>query len=334
MKAIINQLYIHEKSRESPLAQRLICQFKAEAIHFVSEDPTLIRDVSGNGKALYVRPNPGPYIKRCRGFSEAKLQLCCNFHVISIGEQCLNNCSYCLLETIGQNKPYLTLYSDIQRLHQEFKDVLPTYKNSEIVFGIGDVIDPLSFDSLTHHSIDIIKIFKDFPQHKAQFRTRSAQVDHLLNTEHAGNIRINFELNPDVIIQHEEGGTATLSERLEAARKCLQNGLKISFAIDPMIWHPEWKENYGAIADRIASDFSPKEIENITIGSLRVPKEIWPGLVEKASEHSPIKLGINQIAGDSMKRYVPELRLEMHQFMKRKFSKLWKLHNCPLYLLD
>ena len=71
---------------------------------------------------------------------------------------------------------------------------------------------------------------------------------------------VSWSLNPQHIVETEEHDTASLYERLKAAQKCYEKKFLISFHIDPVIWHPQWKMNYTHLVNTITDFFEPQNV--------------------------------------------------------------------------
>ncbi|MGZ3723701.1 MAG: spore photoproduct lyase family protein, partial [Bdellovibrionales bacterium] len=269
------KVFIHQDSASSPLAQRLISLFPAVKIEFVSARP--LPEVSGelssreftrSKKLLYICNYPGKFFKRCPG-SRPGLA-CCNYFVLNWGLQCDMNCSYCYLQSFI-NTPLLTVYSNLEDALGELSAL--GMSDQILRIGTGETVDSLSLDELTLYSRRMIEFFRAYPKWNLEFKTKSDKVDQFLDVEHAGNVIVSWSVNPEHIVSREEHGTASLAARLAAARKCIARGFKVSFHIDPMIYHPEWRENYALLIDAIATSFDPAEVPYMSVGALRFQPE-------------------------------------------------------------
>ena len=80
---------------------------------------------------------------------------------------------------------------------------------------------------------------------------------------------MSWSINPQSIIEKEEHGTASLSQRLKAAKECRQKGYTIGFHIDPVIWHFNWEESYKSLVREIVKTFEPHQVPYISLGALR-----------------------------------------------------------------
>lgn len=335
MQELINKfekIYIHRESADSTLAQRLRSVFPSEKILFVDERPLpevsgelSAREFSRSKRLLYICRFPGKFFKRCPG-SRPGLA-CCNYFVLNWGLQCDMNCSYCYLQSFI-NTPLLTIYSNLDDALRELRALDPIMG---LRVGTGETVDSLSLDELTLFSHQLIAFFRDFPQWTLEFKTKSAKVDQFLQVPHAGNVVVSWSVNPQHIVEHEEHGTASLNERLAAARRCAERGFRISFHIDPMIWHPEWRENYAQLVDEICTRFLPDEIPYMSVGALRFQPEQRAIMRERFGLKSYVTSAETFVGGDGKLRYDARVRQEMFQFVLERFrahDPRWRIFMC------
>jgi len=111
--------------------------------------------------------------------------------------------------------------------------------------------------------------------------------------------------------EQHEFGTASLSERIDAARACQQHGYRIRIRIDPGILHPDWQADYADLVEKTLTIVKP---ENITLGMLRrLPGHF--SLVTGAYGNRARKLLDHNFvrgASDHKLRYPPEQRIEFY----------------------
>jgi spore photoproduct lyase len=329
-----DRVFIQEDSRGSRLALRVLEFFSPEKIEWVRERPfpesqgkLSATEFSRSKKNLYITRFEGKFFKQCPG---AQNVACCNYFVLNLGQQCNMNCSYCYLQSYI-NSPLLTLYSNLDDALNELRSMGVANAKHPVRIGTGEVMDSLSLDELTLYSAELIEFFRDYPNWKLEFKTKSAQVEQFLETPHAGNVVVSWSINPQHVVSREELGTASLHERLLAARKCLEHGFKIAFHMDPMIWHPEWRENYGGLVDEIASRFTPVELPHISLGALRYQPEQRHMMRERFGLTTLALQGEMFLSRDGKYRYDQEARNEMFNFVIKRFREKdpgWKVWLC------
>lgn len=331
------RIYIDKASQNSKVAQRFKTLFPKEMIEYVDEPPLSRNKQTGflsskefdrSKKNIYITEFKGQFFKRCPGTHQK--MACCNYFVLNLGLQCNMNCSYCYLQSFI-NSPVMTIYSNIDQALLELDQMTSEFKGLSFRVGTGEVIDSLSLDPLTLYSRELIAFFKSRPHLTLEFKTKSDFVDQFLDCDHAGNVIVSWSINPDVIIKSEEHLTASLSDRLHAARKCLDKKFKVSFHIDPIIWHPNWKESYADLVDHITSQFSPEQVPYVSLGALRFQTEQRWMMKERFNLDSYVNQAEMFEGPDKKLRYDQNLRNEMFQFILDCFktnSNQWNVFLC------
>ena len=107
-----------------------------------------------------------------------------------------------------------------------------------------------------------------------EFKTKSDNISYFLENDFPANIVCSWSLNPQTIIENEEHFTASLQNRLLAARKVADKGLKVSFHFHPIVYYDKWKESYTKIAEKVQKLFEPHEILFISFGSVTFIKPV------------------------------------------------------------
>ena len=116
-----------------------------------------------------------------------------------------------------------------------------------------------------------------------------------------------------------------------AAKKARAQGFQVAFHIDPMIWHPEWRESYGELVKSIAAEFSPEDVNVISVGALRFQPEQRHMMRERFGMLSMVTRAEMFASGDGKYRYDQKIREEMLKFVIDEFRALspsWKIFLC------
>ena len=334
LKRSIDRVFIHENSRATELTRRSIDYFGEEKIQYVNEKPfgdsigrMSATQYDRSKKNLFITRFEGAFFKQCPG---AQAVACCNYFVLNLGQQCNMNCSYCYLQSY-LNSPLLALYSNIDDALEELRRMGESSGGHPVRVGTGEVMDSLSLDELSLYSVKLIEFFRTLPNWRLEFKTKSARVDQFLDTPHGQNVIVSWSINPGYIVAREEHGTAPLAQRLAAARRCLDKGFKIAFHMDPLIWHPEWKENYAGLVDEITSKFEPEEIPHISMGALRFQPDQRHMMRERFGMSSLVLQGEMFLSRDGKYRYDQEMRNQMFNFVIERFREKdsrWRVWLC------
>lgn len=328
-----NSIYIDSSARHSEVGQRVQSLYPQEKIFFIEDGDALESGLFKNAgsmtasefdeskKTLLLTTFKGHFFKRCPGATQKKSLTCCNYYVLNLGSQCNMNCSYCYLQSYLNSK-ITKIFTNIDDALVELKAIADEHPDQPFRVGTGEIIDSLSLDHLTLYSRKLISFFKNYPRWILEFKTKSNQVDQFLDLPGSDNIVVSWSINPPSIINSEEHGTARFEERIQAARKCRDAGYRVAFHIDPMIYHHDWKENYSFLAKEIAKNFSSKDIQVISIGSLRFQPEQRHLMRERFGFKSLVNQAEMFPSEGGKLRYDAGLRSEMFNFMYKKLKSL------------
>lgn len=335
---VFERIYIDEASENSDVATRVRNLYPPEIIFEASADTEILHrkgamsavDFNRSKKTLWLTTFKGQFFKRCPGATQKKALTCCNYHVLNLGSQCNMNCSYCYLQSY-LNSHVTKIFTNLDQALSELKEMAESFPSQQFRVGTGEVIDSLSLDEITLYSRKLIEFFNQYPNWILEFKTKSNKVDQFLDVVTVGNTTVSWSINPPAIIEKEEHGTARLHERLAAAEKCLRKGFKIAFHIDPMIWHPEWKESYSYLAEELNKTFRAEDVHIISLGTLRFQPEQRHMMRERFGMNSYVT-SAEMFKGEGDKlRYDAALRAEMFQFMIQKMKSLnpnWNIFLC------
>ena len=162
-----------------------------------------------------------------------------------------------------------------------------------------------------------------------ELKTKSNHVEHLLELPHGGKTVISWSVNPQAIIKKEELKTATLDERLKAARMASDAGYKVAFHFDPMIDYPDWQKGYQGLVEQIFDNISPDRIAWISLGTLRYISSL-KSIVDERFPNSRVFLGEFVPGIDGKMRYLKKIRQRLYRNVQQKIQKL--APNVPTYL--
>jgi spore photoproduct lyase len=137
-------------------------------------------------------------------------------------------------------------------------------------------------------------------------------------------------MNTPAMIGLHERNTTSLEDRLKAARECCAMGFWVAFHFDPVIYYPEWKQEYPEVVRRISNYVKdPEKIAWWSMGGFRSA----PGLKEhlkKLNMHLPLFSAEMIIGEDGKYRYFRPVRVEFYNTLREEIEKHYS--SVPLYL--
>ncbi len=313
----IEKIYLDEKAQKDPVTETILRTLPHIPVETVQDKRSLIKQFSsmsdpvGIGKKhLLITHFYGRHLKPCPGTSN---HICCGYYVINAVTNCPMDCSYCVLQGY-LNNPFLTLYTNWDDLLGEIDDFLSRDQTSLLRLGTGELSDSLALESIFPISQFLIDFFSKRSRAILELKTKSANIDSLLDLGHHGKTVISWSLNPPGRIEKEEMRTAPLKERIDAARRCQEKGYPLGFHFDPIFYYEGWEKEYQETILQLFKQIDPGRVVWISLGGFRYP----PRLKAVAEEHFPnteVFLGELFPGRDGKFRYLKEIRADMYRKM-------------------
>ncbi len=268
-------------------------------------------DPVGSGKKmLLLSSHRGKMVARCPGTSG---HICCGYQILDLMSNCPMDCSYCVLQAY-LNNPVITVFTNLSDVIVELGEMTDQATSAFFRVGPGELSDSLALDHLTHFSDELVSWFAGQRRGILELKTKSDQVERLLDLRHEGRTVVSWSLNPQSIIEAEEHSTPSLAERLQGARMCQEAGYPIGLHFDPMISERSWEREYRGMVEQVFQFVNPRRVIWISMGGLRFPPALKP-IVEDRFPRSRILLGELFPGKDGKLRYLETIRVEMFQKM-------------------
>ena len=313
----IEKIYLDAKAEGTAVSQIVLNSLPHIPVEKIQDKKALIKkflstsNPIGTGKKnLFITPFYGRRLKPCPGTSQ---HICCGYYVINAITNCPTDCSYCVLQGY-LNNPFLTLYSNWDDLLKEVEFFLSDHPQRFLRLGTGELSDSLALDSIFPLSQLLISFFAERNNGILELKTKSAEVNHLLHLNHRGKTVFSWSLNPTKMIEEEETRTASLEERMDAAKRCQEKGYPIGFHFDPIIYHAGWEKGYQETILSLFKRIDPKRVIWISLGGFRYPPQL-KAIAKERFPNTRIFLGELFPGKDGKFRYFKEIRIEMYQKM-------------------
>ncbi|MCX8117422.1 MAG: radical SAM protein [Desulfobacterota bacterium] len=313
----IERIYLDEQAEGDWVARRVLSCLPSVPVVRIRDKRDIIKkslsedDPIGKGKrALLLTRFYGRRLKPCPGTSN---HLCCGYYVINAVTNCPMDCSYCVLQGY-LNNPFLTLYTNWDDLLQEIEGYLSSERQPLPRLGTGELSDSLALEPIFPISRYLVSYFAERGHGLLELKTKSDQIDALLDLDHRGRTVVSWSLTPPRMIQEEERGTASLERRLEAARRCQEAGYPIGLHFDPMIEEEGWEKAYEILVSYIFDRIDPKRVIWISMGGFRYPPRLR-GVAEERFPRTRIFLGESFPGKDGKLRYLRPIRVKMYRKM-------------------
>lgn len=305
---------------EDPEAQRIISLFPSADVQVVKQQrcPQMLQMPPAKaileGKRTIMIGRTTSFVKHFDG--GLGHNICCKpyYKLVPLSNGCPYFCIYCYLAFIYRKyAPFIKVNINYDTMFRQIRKTI-TGSTGKISFNMGEMLDSLALDHVTNLTTRLIPLFADYGNGYLTLLTKSSNIENLLRVEPSNRVIVSWSLNSQRVTDGWEFGTASLIERLKAARRCQEHGYRIRVRIDPGILCDNWEVEYTQLIKEI---FAHIQSENITIGMLRLlPGHI--GLARAAYGRRARQLNTQRLvpgASDGKLRYRPEQRIEFYRFL-------------------
>jgi len=257
----------------------------------------------------------GRVYQKCPG---SKNMICCNYHLLNTCFDCFYNCSYCFLNSY-LNSYGIVQFTNLDGMMDEIIGNIDLEKDFVYRIGTGEFTDSLMMDQVTGIAERIIEDAAEYKNIMIEFKTKSNNIDHLLDIGHKGNAVLAWSLNTERNIEQYEEGTASLDDRIEAALRAEEAGYYLAFHFDPIIPYLGFMEDYSRVIDRLFHKIDPERIVWISMGCFRHT----PGFKEIIMDKFPEERLTSEemFPGlDGKMRYIKHKRVDIYKKFKNMIN--------------
>lgn len=311
-------IYLWDKISDNFEAQRIINLFKNAEVKIIKNQkfahPSSLSAAQAlqSSKKILMLGNTSSFVNHFDGNIGDDMRCMPYYKLVPISNGCPYNCVYCYLAYVYRKYgAFIKININYDKMFEQIKK-LSIQSTHKICFNFGEMLDSLALDHITDISTFLVPFFRNFKNSYLMMLTKSNNIENLLKLRPNNQVVVSWSLNPQIIINEHEFGTASLDERINAAKQCQQHGYRIRFRIDPGIFCDNWKTAYSSLIEK---NFSNTEPENITIGMLRLFKG-HISLSKKAYKiNSDLFMPLTETAKDGKLRYALEKRIKFYKFL-------------------
>jgi spore photoproduct lyase len=218
---------------------------------------------------------------------------CCNLLTLDAVFRCGYDCSYCSIQSF-YSQGEISFHGNLKEKLQALElDPQQTYH-----IGTGQSSDSLMWGNRQGLLDNLRDFAKDHENVILELKTKSANVSWALEQQELPyNMLFTWSLNTPDIITQEERGSATLDERLTAARTCADRGIPVGFHFHPMVRYRNWRRDYTELFRRIKGEFRPEEVVLISLGTLTYIKPVLKKIRQRDFQSAILRMPMEEIAG-------------------------------------
>ena len=314
-----NQVFIEKEVTRSVITERVLERLSGVPVQIIDSVEQLrgqariqTPTISVGKRTLVLTRHQGSFFKHCPA-SQTRgetANVCCNYFVINFASNCHMECSYCYLQSY-LNFPYIVVHANVEDLTRELESALAASPGSFFRIGTGELADSLALDPVTGYAQRLVEFFAAQGNAVLELKTKTDCVEGLLGLEHRGRTVVAWSMNTRYVQKREEHKTASIEERLVAARQCADEGYRVGFHFDPLAHYPDWENDYRQLVEEIFDHLPAEAIAWFSIGALRMTS----GLRDTMRSRFPgsfLPLGELVPCPDGKLRYAKSIRTRMY----------------------
>ena len=267
-------------------------------------------------ESLRVIHYKGEFLKPCPG---TKRYICCGYQILNVGINCPMDCSYCFLQSYI-NQPSLRIYTNLRDKLDDIGKYIDSHPERMFRVGTGEFTDSLSLNYITGWTGFLLPFFSRRKNCILELKTKTTSVESLLKSRYRQRIIVAWSLNSPRTVSSEECHTASLKERILAARDCQKAGFALAFHFDPLIYYTGWEEELEETLQLLERYIDPDSIVWISLGSFRyMPALKWA--IKRRFPKTRVFDGEFVTGLDGKLRYFKPIRIEMYSKLSKRLKK-------------
>lgn len=243
-----------------------------------------------------------------------------NFYYCSTMMNCVFDCDYCYLKGMYPSG-HLVVFVNLEDYFAAIERELQT---RDLYVCISYDADLLALEGIFGYAALWSEFAGMHPGLKIEIRTKSANKRMWNGRTALERVIYAFTLSPQRVITESEHGAASAKERLSCAAAGLSQGHPIRFCFDPMLYVPDWQQEYGnllKLADREleAAGVQWNQLKDVSVGSFRISQEYLKKLRKCKPEAAIVQFPFENVSG--VYQYPQQLSAKMEEWMVEQLSQ-------------
>lgn len=238
---------------------------------------------------------------------------CCNLLTLDAVQSCGFDCSYCSIQSFYNQDKIAFDVNFKKNLESIVLDPNETYH-----IGTGQ-----SSDSLMWGNKDgLLDTLFDFARNNTnvilEFKTKSNNIKYFLKNDVPKNILCTWSLNTTTIIENEEHLTATLDQRINAAKQLADKGVLVGFHFHPIVQYENYLDEYAEVYKRLIDTFDAKSVALISFGTLTFIKPVLNKIRSRSFKSKILQMPF--VDANKKQSYSMEVKKEMFKHAYDSFK--------------
>jgi spore photoproduct lyase len=185
---------------------------------------------------------------------------------------CIYECQYCYLQGYF-NTPDLVLFVNHEEIIAQMDSKMQSHPKAW--FHAGEFSDSLALNHITNEWKLYWDLFKKYPQHYLELRTKANTIKYLKELGPLPNVIVSYTLSPNDAAVEYDLKVPKLKSRLLAIQQLAELGFQIGIHFDPIINHENVVENYRELINELKNILPTKQWAYTSLGVVRFTKDVY-----------------------------------------------------------
>lgn len=296
---MIRLLYIEDAVSDHPRARSIRARFpdaaevpcarwgevfnrKSQSFRLQKQSPSLLLASKHDG---FVLPTPEGY-----GIGGAR-----NFY-FSHMLNCPYDCRYCFLQGMYRSAHWV-VFVNFEDFERAIAATVEEAAGEECWFFSGYDCDSLALESVTGFAAHFLPLFERTAHAWLELRTKSVQVDALLEREPVERCVVAWSLSPSAVAREVEHGAPSVERRLRAAERLAERGWQLGLRFDPLLLLPDYGVQFEGLLEEVFSRLPAEALHSVSLGLFRLPRPYHRALVRLYPEEPLLAAPFEEASG-------------------------------------
>lgn len=226
---------------------------------------------------------------------------------------CIHSCRYCHVDDL------LHIMLNLNENMQNLDDLIRTSKQE--LWKLDSLTDTIALEPELNASKVYVEYFSQFQDKYLLLYTKSDNVNHLLDLKHNGQTIISWTLSPNTVAHTIENMTPSLSNRVNAMKKCVEAGYTVRCRFQPIVPIENWKRENSDMIEEVLTSVQPDVIALKALAHMNptdLEKVFEPNCLDKHFVYEALHSTAQSRTAGPLS---PETRIEIYQFMIKQITK-------------
>ncbi len=216
-----------------------------------------------------------------------------HFYYTTCVMNCIYDCEYCYLKGMYPSGN-LVIFVDLEDIFTELERILERHR---IYLCISYDTDLMALEDLTGFVEEWILFASRHDDLMIEVRTKCGRTDLWDRFMPEKNVIFAFTLSPEGVREKYEHRTSSLKDRIICAEKAIEKGFMVRLCFDPIIYCPDWEQQYLEMLDLVGKGIDMSKITDVSVGSFRISQEYLKNLRRQMIDSAVVQFPFENEAG-------------------------------------